>query len=284
MDDFRGTTPPVPAESTPPLPPPPILPNIASSIDLDMVDTVEIDSPTPTRPTRTTRTSSIFDFSSDPLNSTDFEPQFRQNGLSASTHRPTNLPSNPSRKRTFDLPSTQPTKEPRLQEPISSSIRNTILEARDLIIKAYTLSQSRDEQSKLLDLVEVFREFTELGRIRHTTSILATQIANLEQTSRKIDIQARQIQEKPKKPKSTTWAKVAAKSAIPPAALTSTTTIQPARNATSTLPETQNWTTVLSKTKKGSRAGISSNTTNSSSREKSRERSKLALSRRCTLL
>ena len=53
------------------------------------------------------------------------------------------------------------------------------------------MTSNRIEQAKLLDLLEVFREYTEKGYIRYTASILGSQIANLEQTSRKLEKQTK---------------------------------------------------------------------------------------------
>ena len=65
-------------------------------------------------------------------------------------------------------------KEPRVlaNQPIIA--REAILLARDLVVQAYSLTQAREEQAKLLDLLEVFREYTERGRIQAALSILAT--------------------------------------------------------------------------------------------------------------
>jgi hypothetical protein len=64
------------------------------------------------------------------------------------------------------------------------------LQAKDLIVQAYSLT-THDKQARLLDLLEVFHEYTEKRQIRHIVTILATQVANLKQTSRKIENQAR---------------------------------------------------------------------------------------------
>jgi hypothetical protein len=80
-----------------------------------------------------------------------------------------------------------------------TSSQKLVLEARDLLVKAYSATKSREEQAKLLDLLEIFREYTEHNRVKNTSSILASQVANLERASKKIESQA----------KTTTWAKVA---------------------------------------------------------------------------
>ena len=80
-------------------------------------------------------------------------------------------------------------KEPRIATTLGNNPTiDLILEARDLIVKAYLTTQNRNIQARLLDLLEVFREYTENGQICHTSTILATQVANLEQTARKIEL------------------------------------------------------------------------------------------------
>ena len=61
-----------------------------------------------------------------------------------------------------------------------------------MLVKAYTITQTRDKQARILDLLEIFREYTEQRRIRYTSTILASQVANLEQIARKIENQTRQ--------------------------------------------------------------------------------------------
>ncbi|PMD65267.1 uncharacterized protein K444DRAFT_499792, partial [Hyaloscypha bicolor E] len=83
-----------------------------------------------------------------------------------------------------------------------------IREARSLIVKAISITTSHDQQSRLLDLVEIFREYTEFGRIRHTSTLLASQVANLENATKRIEIQARtQAKTTPTKPTQATQAK-----------------------------------------------------------------------------
>ncbi|PMD56428.1 uncharacterized protein K444DRAFT_693855, partial [Hyaloscypha bicolor E] len=102
------------------------------------------------------------------------------------------------------------------QNQASNEAKLLIRQARDLIVKAITITPSHDQQSRLLDLVEIFREYTEFGRIRHTSTLLASQVANLENTTKRIEIQAR-TQAKPDtqaiQAKTTsgkpTWAKIA---------------------------------------------------------------------------
>ena len=75
-------------------------------------------------------------------------------------------------------------KEPRTSTSNSTSARDLVLQAKDLLVKAYTYTSFREEQSKLLDLLEIFREYTEKGRIQAVSSILASQVSNLKVASR----------------------------------------------------------------------------------------------------
>ncbi|KIM94777.1 hypothetical protein OIDMADRAFT_34783 [Oidiodendron maius Zn] len=62
---------------------------------------------------------------------------------------------------------------------------------------AYTLEKSRDEQSKLLDLLEVLREFTENGRLQSASSIIASQVANVETATRQIETKVKPLTKPP---------------------------------------------------------------------------------------
>ena len=98
----------------------------------------------------------------------DFQPY----GLSITNHCPNN------RKYQFDFSlsssmNPSPEKEPRLTRPSHNTSREAILKARDLLIEAYSLTKSRDEQAKLLDLLEIFREYIEKGTLNKAISIIA---------------------------------------------------------------------------------------------------------------
>ena len=79
-----------------------------------------------------------------------------------------------------------------------SPAREAIRQVRDLIIKALSLTSSFEEQSRLLDLIKVFREYTEKGRLYKASNIIATQVANLELATRKIETKARDLAKEPK--------------------------------------------------------------------------------------
>ena len=146
----------------------------------------------PSTPTRAP--STVPEPSSDPLGFTPFP--IRE---SAGTHR---LP-----KRKFPTTSLEPDQDPTPRPTRTSNISNNItdnsidrnttskeaiLKARDLIVYAYSKTP-RDQQSKLLDLLEVFREYTESGNISKASNIISTQIANLEGTIRSIETKTRKL-------------------------------------------------------------------------------------------
>ena len=120
-----------------------------------------------------------------PLSSVDF---------SAAPPRPTR----PIRKRGPPLPNRDPTnKALRLSQETNKSPRDLILNARDLIVQAYTLTKTREEQSKLLDLLEIFREYTVKGKLQSASSIIASQIANLETATRQIEHKTKALAKSP---------------------------------------------------------------------------------------
>ena len=83
----------------------------------------------------------------------------RKRGPSSPTHGPSFSEAHINKEaRTIDLDQ-------------SNSARDLVLQARDLLVKAYTVTSSRTEQSKLLDLLEVFREYTEKGRLQTASKI-----------------------------------------------------------------------------------------------------------------
>ena len=79
----------------------------------------------------------------------------------------------------------------------NQAAKRAILEARDLLIEAYSLTTSKVEQAKLLDLLEVFREYTEDGKLQKASNIISSQIANLETTTRQIESKARALSKVP---------------------------------------------------------------------------------------
>jgi hypothetical protein len=81
----------------------------------------------------------------------------------------------------------------RTHPSLNPSINDLILQARSLIVKAAGLTKAHEEQTRLLDLIEVFREYTEKGKVTTSSRIIASQVANLELTTRKIDLKAKEL-------------------------------------------------------------------------------------------
>lgn len=73
------------------------------------------------------------------------------------------------------------------------SVKEELFAARDHIVRAYNSSRDRNEQSRLLDLLEIFREYAEKGRLYKASTIIASQVANLETATRQIETKARDL-------------------------------------------------------------------------------------------
>jgi hypothetical protein len=99
-----------------------------------------------------------------------FQPPPSLDDLFGPSHTPTAIPSQPSQ---------------------ANQVKETLFQARDLIIKASTLTKDREEQGRILDLLGVFREYIERGTIAKTSAILATQITSLERATRQIQAKAK---------------------------------------------------------------------------------------------
>ena len=238
--------------------------------------------PSPRQPVRnppdSTRPFSFeWDLSTDPLGTMENLDQH-----SANTHRLQSRKRGPSLANALDRPPKGPRISTQQNTPASpNQAQGLILQARDLLVKAYSASNFRAKQAKLLDLLEVFRQYTENGIIYKASSILATQVASLEQATRKIENQTRQT---------SSWAKIAQT----PQAKSPNQLNQPANQQNqqpnqpilaSSAKSMDKWTVVTSKKGSGIRASLE---TGSNTREKTSSKtrgpSKPALSRRCTLL
>jgi hypothetical protein len=173
-----------------------------------------------------------------PLPDNPFSPA----GLSASLHRPTIQ----LRKRgppSFTHGSGHINKTPRnsQEQTTGKTARMAILEARDLIIQACTLTTSHEEQSKILDLLEIFREFTEKGRLQSASTIIASQVANLETATRQIETKAKALAKAP------TPSQIPNNTSQPP---TATTFASIAGNGIQKTAQPQDWTVIQKKTAK----------------------------------
>lgn len=78
-----------------------------------------------------------------------------------------------------------------LIKPVSTEVKEELYQARDHIIKAYNVSKDRNEQNRLLDLLDIFREFTNKGLLNKASNIIASQVANIETATRQIETKAR---------------------------------------------------------------------------------------------
>ena len=113
-----------------------------------------------------------------------------------------------------------------------------------MVIQASNLADTHEEQTRLLDLLEVFRDFTENNRInKHGVSVLASQVSSLESVSRSLGSKVKQLQ-KASPPSVTTPSTPAAPVAATqaPPALRSY-----AATAANTQPRSTNWQLVTNK-------------------------------------
>src|SRR5882757_5286378 len=138
-----------------------------------------------------------FDLSTNPISSDELAAPFSQPN-SASTarlsHTQNGLKRGPSSNdidNDIDKEYQNHQNHYQYQNQASNEAKLLIRQARDLIVKAIGVTTLHDQQSRLLDLVEIFREYTEFGRIRHTSTLLASQVANLENATKRIEIQSR---------------------------------------------------------------------------------------------
>jgi hypothetical protein len=68
-----------------------------------------------------------------------------------------------------------------------------ILKARDLLVKATGLTKEYNKQTRLLDLIEIFREYAEKKKVLKTSNIIISQITSLENTTRRIESKAKEL-------------------------------------------------------------------------------------------
>jgi hypothetical protein len=76
----------------------------------------------------------------------------------------------------------------------AESEKECIEQARNLVAKASVLAVSTERKTQLLDLLEVFRDFTEKGRVnKHGLSVLANQVSSLETVSKNLGKSVREM-------------------------------------------------------------------------------------------
>jgi hypothetical protein len=76
---------------------------------------------------------------------------------------------------------------------IDKTPRTLILETKDLLVKAAGLTKEYDKQTRLLDLIEIFREYAEKGKVLKTSNIIVSQVTSLENTTRRIESKAKEL-------------------------------------------------------------------------------------------
>jgi hypothetical protein len=76
---------------------------------------------------------------------------------------------------------------------IDKTPRTFILEAKDLLVKAIGLTKEYDKQTRLLDLIEIFREYAEKGKVLKTSNIIVLQITSLENITRRIESKTKEL-------------------------------------------------------------------------------------------
>jgi hypothetical protein len=76
----------------------------------------------------------------------------------------------------------------------AESEKECIEQAQNLVAKASVLAASTKRKTQLLDLLEVFRDFTEQGRVnKHGLSVLAYQVSSLETVSKNLGKSVRKM-------------------------------------------------------------------------------------------
>jgi hypothetical protein len=68
-----------------------------------------------------------------------------------------------------------------------------ILETKDLLVKAAGLTKEYDKQTRLLDLIEIFREYAEKRKVLKTSNIIVSQIISLENITRRIESKTKEL-------------------------------------------------------------------------------------------
>jgi hypothetical protein len=107
--------------------------------------------------------------------------------FSNTTHRFTLNPNKKRRASTSSPSLRNRLQTPQNEETSSQSYKELILKARELVTEASLKAPTYEEKSQILDLLEVFRDYTERGRISNFSKIIGSQVSNLEQATRKIE-------------------------------------------------------------------------------------------------
>jgi hypothetical protein len=68
-----------------------------------------------------------------------------------------------------------------------------ILETKDLLVKTAGLTKEYDKQTRLLDLIEIFREYAEKRKVLKTSNIIVSQITSLENTTWRMESKTKEL-------------------------------------------------------------------------------------------
>ena len=235
---IAGSEPPFQATSSP------TLPSFSTTRIRDHTD-IDIESEPASTPTPASRTTAwpelsqtTFDFTSDCIEVSHLSPSgIAASGKDApSLNRKRGPPARDQGQepRTKDSRTQEHPKEhPKDQEP-SSLARTKILEARNLLLEACTLSKSYEEQSRLLDLLEVFREYTKKGKIFKTLNIIASQVASLKTATRNFENKTKTLASNPSFAKAASLGTTTTSSIATPQEWTLATKAKPQKQASTT--------------------------------------------------
>ncbi|KAH7556198.1 hypothetical protein BM1_06724 [Bipolaris maydis] len=150
---------------------------------------IEMEATQPATPTQNLETSNIFEIPILPPNKrqANFSPEKTR------THRRTRSNFSPFIGSTLRNPFSSQNRTPK-----ATTVEEALEIARNLVIQAANLAENNPtQQTSLLDLVEVFRDYTETGRVsKKNSAILGDQISSLSNVSKELRDKVRRL-EKP---------------------------------------------------------------------------------------
>ncbi|KAJ8069558.1 hypothetical protein OCU04_003208 [Sclerotinia nivalis] len=79
----------------------------------------------------------------------------------------------------------------------STKPKEAIQKARDLFILAISMEKDIEEQSKILNLIEIFREYLEKGKLIRASNIITSQISHFENATKRIEKQTNYLSNLP---------------------------------------------------------------------------------------
>jgi len=122
-----------------------------------------------------------------PMNQENPNPLKRPASPPTQYRTPSPNPSTLSSVPTPDLSFHTPTKRAARPDIFQSATsRDYILQARDKLIRAAMIEKCQEEKTRILDLLQIFQEYTEKKRLTSVSNILANQISDLERVARSL--------------------------------------------------------------------------------------------------